>query len=127
MAYLIEAMGGPDSAAVVWTEDGWLDYLYRPDHLLVRDEHWTEVAELLGAQRVGGERDPQQRGLTLLRVMTDDDTAVPDVLERVDRELGLGKATPDHILFVTPGGAAATPARPPSRRNRARTPRRGRA
>ena len=50
--YLIEAMGGPDAAAVVWTEDGWLDYLYRPGVVLARDEHWTEVAELLGAQRV---------------------------------------------------------------------------
>ena len=50
---------------------------------------------------------------TVLQVTTDGDTTVPDVLERVDRELGLGKATPDHILFVTPGGGYACPATEP--------------
>lgn len=113
--YLIEAMGGPDAAAVVWTEDGWLDYLYRPGVVLARDEHWTEVAELLGARRVEGERIQRQRGLTVLQVALDAETTVPDVLERVDRELGIGKATPDHILFVTPGGGGgyACPATEP--------------
>jgi hypothetical protein len=102
VAYLIEAMGGPDYAAVVWTEDGWLDYLYRPGYVLARDEHWREVAELLGADRVQDDRSQNLRGLTVLRVSTEADTT--DQLSRVDRELGIGKATPDHILFVSPGG-----------------------
>jgi subtilisin family serine protease len=115
VAYLIEAMGGPERAAVVWTADGWLDYLYRPHHLLVRDEHAADVAELLGAQRLEDERAQRQRGLTVLTVVTDGDTALPDLLERVDRELGVGKATPDHIMFVTPGGGGgyACPATEP--------------
>ena len=100
--YLIKAMGGPDYAAVVWTEDGWLDYLYRPGFVLARDEHWREVAELLGAERVEDDRSQNLRGLTVLRVSTEADTV--DQLSRVDRELGVGKATPDHILFVSPGG-----------------------
>ncbi len=122
--YLIEAMGGPEYAAVVWTEDGWLDYLYRPGHILARDEHWSEVAELLGARRVDDERLQRQRGLTVLRVTTDADTDVPGVLERVDRELGVGKATPDHILFVTPtgGGGYACPATEPEEPGRAPAP-----
>lgn len=49
--YLIKAMGGPDAAAAVWTEDGWLSYLYRHGYVLARDRHWSDVAELLGAGR----------------------------------------------------------------------------
>lgn len=105
VAYLITAMGGPDAAAAVWTEDGWLAYLYRPGYVLARDEHWRDVAELLGAERVEDERAQNQRGLTVLRVSTDIDTT--DHLLAVDRELGVGVATPDHILFVTPGGSGS--------------------
>lgn len=68
VAYLIKTMGGPDAAAVVWTEDGWLDYLYRPGYVLARDEHWRDVAELLGAERVQDDRSQNLRGLTVLRV-----------------------------------------------------------
>ncbi|WP_348087221.1 S8/S53 family peptidase [Nocardioides sp.] len=97
-------MGGPDAAAAVWTEDGWLAYLYRPGVVLARDEHWRDVAELLGAERVGGERSQQLRGLTVLTVPIDDQTETLGHLTRVDLELGVGIATPDHIMFVTPGG-----------------------
>ncbi len=115
VAYLIEAMGGPDYAAVVWTEDGWLDYLYRPGFLLARDEHWRDVAELLGAERVVDERSQRLRGLTVLKVRVDDESDTVGHLQRVDGELGAGIATPDHILFVCPGGAGgnACPATEP--------------
>jgi len=111
VAYLIEAMGGPDAAAVVWTEDGWLDYLYRPGYVLSRDEHWREVAELLGAERLEDERSQNQRGLTVLRVPTN--RLTPEHLSEVDRELGVGIATPDHILFVSPGAGSLCPATEP--------------
>jgi hypothetical protein len=111
VAYLIEAMGGPDAAAVVWTEDGWLDYLYRPGYVLARDEHWRDVAELLGAERVEDERSQNQRGLTVLRVPTN--RLTPEHLSEVDRELGVGIATPDHILFVSPGAGSLCPATEP--------------
>lgn len=105
VAYLVKALGGPEYAAVVWSEDGRrVDYLYRPGYILARDEHWRDVAELVGAERLDDERSQRQRGLTVLRVATDSDDGVPDILARVDRELGLGKATPDHIMFVTGPG-----------------------
>ena len=114
IAYLIEAMGGPTAAAVVWTEDGWLDYLYRPGYVLARDEHADAVAELLGAERVNDERSQRLRGLTVLNVPIDDQADTIGHLQRVDRELGVGLATPDHILFVTPGGSgSACPATEP--------------
>ncbi|UUZ61408.1 S8 family peptidase [Nocardioides sp. B-3] len=102
--YLIKAMGGPDAAAAVWTEDGWLSYLYRLGYVLARDEHWSDVAELLGAERVDGGRSQQMRGLTVLKLPLDDENDTTGHLERVDREMGVGIATPDHIMFVTPGG-----------------------
>lgn len=102
--YLIKAMGGPEYAAVVWKPDGWVDYLYRPGYLLARDEHADDVVELLGAVKVGDDRSQRLRGLTLLTVKIDDEADTLGHLERVDRELGVGIATPDHILFVTPGG-----------------------
>lgn len=112
--YLIEAMGGPDAAAVEWTEDGWLYYLYRPGYVLARDEHADAVAELLGAERVADERSQRLRGLTVLKVPIDDQNDTLGHLLRVDRELGVGLATPDHILFVTPGGSGnACPATEP--------------
>lgn len=111
--YLIEAMGGPDAAAVEWTEDGWLYYLYRPGFVLARDEHAADVAELLGAEKVRNERSQRLRGLTVLKVPIDDNTDTLGQLQRVDRELGVGLATPDHILFVTPGGGSACPATEP--------------
>ncbi len=112
--HLIEVLGGPDFAAAVWKEDGTLDYLYRPGYVLARDEHWREVADLLGGtERVGDDRSQRQRGLTVLRVTAEGRTRIPDVLERVDRELGLGKATPDHIIFVTPTAGGCCPATEP--------------
>lgn len=109
--YLIEAMGGPDSAAAVWFDDGALDYLYRPGFVLARDEHWRDVAELLGAERVDDERSQRQRGLTVLKVPQE--LGTPELLQRVDRELGVGKATPDHIVFVTPIPGKVCPATEP--------------
>lgn len=131
--YLIEAMGGPDYAAVVWNDSGGIDYLYRPGFLLARDEHWRDVAELIpGAERVidpdpDSERDsnglPQgQRGLTVLRVPIDDETDTVDHLTTVDRVLGVGVATPDHILYVTPNPGTACPATEPQEPGTAQAP-----
>lgn len=117
--YLIKAMGGPEYAAVVWKPDGWVDYLYRPGFVLARDEHWREVAEVLDSgevdaervERGAGESLPEgrrlqdQRGLTVLKVTPRrDDISFQEVLDLVDQRMGVGIATPDHILFVTPGG-----------------------
>lgn len=103
VAYLIKAMGGPDYAEAVWSKDGrQVKYLYRPHVVLARDEHADDVVTLLRGARVSDERSQRLRGLTVVSVPSD--IAVPDHLARVDRELGLGIATPDHIMFVTPGG-----------------------
>ena len=121
-------------AAVVWNDDGSLGYLYRPGFVLARDERWEEVAGLIpGSTRVepararegeavrdpegqavrDPERDPERedderprslRGLTVLSVPHDAENTTTDWLADVDRVLGVGVASPDHIVFVTGPG-----------------------
>ncbi len=79
----------------------------------------------LGAERVGDERGKQrQRGLTVLRVITEGTSGSRTCWSGSTDELGVGKATPDHILFVTPGGGGTALSRGRAGGARRRTPRR---
>ena len=79
-------------------DDGDFDYLYRLEHILVRDADLDRVLEELGdgaapaAALVNG----------LTRVAVPADLPVEDALARLDTAIGVGVATPDHILWVTP-------------------------
>jgi hypothetical protein len=87
-------------------DDGTLDYLYVRGVILVRDAYLAEVARLLEE-----EDEPEERGqefvaaegllpgVTLFSVGGRD---VPRLLDKIDARLGVGVATPDHILSVTP-------------------------
>ena len=125
VAYLIKAMGGPDVRRRRLVRGRpWLDYLYRPGYVLARDEHWRDVAELARAPSAGRrravaaparpDRPAGDRPTTPRRF--------PTSWRGSTASSGVGKATPDHIMFVTPGGGGtAVPGRS-SRRSRARTP-----
>src|SRR5687767_10797080 len=82
-------------------------YLYRRQHLLVRDADVDRVREALDG------RVAVSRGLVngLTRLAVDGD--VPDVLDRLDEAVGVGVATPDHVLYVTPTGGSCCPATEP--------------
>lgn len=82
-------------------------YLYRRQHLLVRDADVDRVREALDG------RVAVSRGLVngLTRLAVDGD--VPDVLDRLDEAVGVGVATPDHVLYVTPTGGTCCPATEP--------------
>jgi subtilisin family serine protease len=89
-------------------EDRPLEFLYRRDHLLVRDPDLPRLRGLeASAEVVTG--PVLIDGLTLVRIspglspQDQPETAI-DVLERLDRELGAGVATPDHVVSITPGG-----------------------
>jgi Subtilase family len=74
-----------------------VDYLYRRGVILIRDED----VELVRAFLEGGEplrTDNDVRGLTVFRLPADRD--VDATCESIDRELGEGIATPDHILYL---------------------------
>ena len=101
------AVEGLEGAAVWppdWIERGNVDYLYRQRTLLVRDE---DIDRTIGGEqpvvraRVV-EHDNNLRGLTRLEFADEEDRSVEEVCAAVDRTLGEGVATPDHIFYISP-------------------------
>jgi subtilisin family serine protease len=87
-------------------DDGTLDYLYVRGVILVRDAYLTEVERLLeeeGQPEEAGQEFARAVGLlpgvSLVSVGNRD---IPRLLDLIDARLGVGVATPDHILSVTP-------------------------
>ena len=81
-----------------WAESGEVDYLYRKRTLLVRDADVDRVRAIVPSTPV--EHDKNVRGLTRLEFSDDETRSVDDVCLAVDRALGEGVATPDHILYL---------------------------
>lgn len=85
-------------------------YLYNEGVILVRDEDIPQVSEIVGGRR----DDSLIPGVTRWRPAEGTIAA----LKALDRVLGVGAATPDHILYITePGGCcpATEPEEPPNR------------
>ena len=88
---------------------GRVDYLYRQRTLLVRD---ADVDRIIEGQRgeaplvlaTPEQHDNNLRGLTRLRFSDDEDKTVQQACALVDRALGEGVVTPDHIFYVCTGG-----------------------
>lgn len=110
LAIVTEALGpnqvtvssGPDNAP------GDFDYICRTGHILVRDD---DVERVLRALDGGQRADNMIAGVTL--VALPNGLSVHDALARLDRELGEGVATPDHVLYVTPAVGGCCPATEP--------------
>src|SRR5215472_8206351 len=87
-------------------EDGTLDYLYVRGVILVRDAYLAEVARLLEEddepEERGQEFIPAEGLLPGVSLFSVGNRDVPRLLEKIDARLGVGVATPDHILSVTP-------------------------
>lgn len=110
LAESFRAEGTP--LGVARREDGSLDYLYVQGELLVRDDYLERVQELTRSAVA----DSYQYGMTLLALDADNDLDVTAALNLIDERLGVGVATPNHILSICPvapcpasepGGAAA--------------------
>jgi hypothetical protein len=91
--------------------DGEVEYLYRPGHVLVREEDFQRVAEFINSKRDSYKGRLKRvgqptEGLALLQLPTRLDGAdtVLATLEELDGEMGEGIATPDHVLCVSPVG-----------------------
>jgi subtilisin family serine protease len=123
---IAEALGRDQVAWYSRTEENLpedFEFLFHPRRLLVRDEHVQLVGETLGgggpvsepsadqtgAQSEQGE-DERRTGLTVFGLP--DGRDVPSALDALDRALGQGIATPDHIFYVT-GTSACCPATEP--------------
>ncbi len=94
-----------------WRDQGQFDYLYRKNQFLVADRDLDRALKGLPGAKV----DVEHRlidGVTRIHA----DVQVADELERIDRELGPGVVTPNHVLSVCPGGLcpATEPLRPSS-------------
>ena len=84
---------------VAYTPAGGLDFLYQKGVILVRDAYLGQVSELIG----GGERlDGLVDGVTLLSLAKSKARDAPDALQRIDAALGVGVATPNHVLSICP-------------------------
>jgi len=104
-------------------EEGGLAYMYAVGQLLVREQYLNEVLAILGEEPDEREfrrsqPDRIQRviaGVVLLTLgqrRRNQQFDVPTVLETIDRELGRGAATPNHVLTVS-GDAGTCPATEP--------------
>ena len=81
-----------------WAERDDVDYLYRERTLLVRDADVARVQAIVPS--LPDEHDKNVRGVTRL-VFTDEESRdVEEVCRAVDRALGEGVATPDHIFYL---------------------------
>ena len=110
-----------------------IGYLYARNRLLVRDEYLERVLEILreldergaapdepraDAAREPGREQEEPRiqrviaGVVLLR-LAESEPSVPDALAEIDRQLGRGAATPDHVLTVSGGEVSGCPATEP--------------
>jgi subtilisin family serine protease len=81
--------------------EGNVDFLYEAGVILVRDAYLPRVQEIVG----GEVRDGLMHGVTLLSLRPVREDRFGDVLTAVaeiDRRLGPGVATPNHIFWLTP-------------------------
>jgi len=102
---LIEDAFGKDFGRKFF-DDGTVDYLYVRGVILVRDAYLADVTRLLEE-----EDEPEERGQEFVPVVgllpgvslfSVGQRDVPRLLDKIDARLGVGVATPDHILSITP-------------------------
>lgn len=119
---LAGATAHPDPS--LWDDPGVddVDYLYRKQTILARDQDAVRVADAIttfferegyGEVPEGDQRQLRQERVSATRrvvsiTLPDTGISVPTILDSLDRELGEGVATPDHILYVCPESCPAT-------------------
>jgi subtilisin family serine protease len=89
--------------------DGDVDYLYQAGVILVRDAYLDRVREVLGRARSdepdADDNRPENPGFiagVALLSLAPYRYEVPAALDLIDAEVGIGVATPNHILSITP-------------------------
>jgi subtilisin family serine protease len=83
-----------------WAELGDVRYHHRERTLLVRDADVDRVTAVVSGTPVA--HDNNVRGLTRLEFTADERRSVEEACADIDRVLGEGIATPDHLLYVCP-------------------------
>ena len=91
--------------AVARFPDGSLDFIYESGVILVRNDHVDQVRAVLGVEDSageGGRHDRSVQGITRYSLAGARIRDTLEALAAIDRELGPGIATPNHILSITP-------------------------
>ena len=86
-----------------WAQRNYIDYLYRERSLLVRDADIERVMRIVPTTQV--EHEDNLRGVTLLRFADEETRNVEEVCTAVDRALGEGVVTPDHVFYICSTGS----------------------
>ncbi len=86
-----------------WEQLNRVDSIYRKRSLLVRDGDVERVMAIVPS--TPAEHDDNLRGLTLLQFADNETRDIETVCTAVDRTLGEGVATPDHVFYVCATGS----------------------
>src|ERR1019366_651258 len=78
---------------------GGLDFIYQRGVILVRDAYLGQVRDIVGGGDTG---DGFRGGVTLYSLAHAKIRDAIEALAEIDRSLGIGVATPNHILSITP-------------------------
>ncbi len=97
---VMDGLEGAVAHPADWAERGGVDYQHRDRTLLVRDADVDRVAAIVSGAPVA--HDSNLRGLTRFEFSADERRSVEEACADVDRALGEGAATPDHIFYVCP-------------------------
>jgi subtilisin family serine protease len=98
-----DVLGGLDGAVTHpadWAERGEVGYHHRERTLLVRDADVERVNAVVSATPVA--HASNVRGLTRLEFSQDERRSVEAACADIDRVLGEGVVTPDHLLYACP-------------------------
>jgi hypothetical protein len=99
----------PDPTLIdVFTANGGIDYMCASGQVLAREDQLDRVRDILDLR---SEPQPVIDGVVLLQLRGGKFDAVVDAVEAVDRALGEGIVTPDHVLVAASGqgsGCSAT-------------------
>ncbi len=95
---VVDGLEGAVAHPADWADQGEVDYHHRDRTLLVRDADVDRVASVVSARPVA--HDNNVRGLTRLEFSPGERRSVEEACADIDRTLGEGMATPDHILYT---------------------------
>ena len=95
-----DSLEGAAAHPADWAERGEVDYHHREHTLLVRDADLDRVTAMVSSTPVA--HDNNLRGLTRLEFAAGERRSVEEACADIDRALGEGVATPDHILYICP-------------------------
>jgi subtilisin family serine protease len=100
---ILEELEGSAGWPPDWEQLNSVDYLYRERSLLVRDADVERVIGIVRSSPV--EHEDNLRGVTLLQFADGETRSVEEACAAVDRALGEGVATPDHVFYICTGGS----------------------